>query len=204
MRDDCWTKSRRYRKRLQQSHKSRNIRVARPNNQGNKYVGCQDQTGYLRYSRDMTLQEMKLGDVIKVLFADKYALCKTIYLSSIVKDVFGFVVLGRCFERDEEPQVESVPILEFELGIGRVKVLYADRKNVETDGIWTVVGSIPVSEEDQSFLLHGVGGTLFNGNDPVREFTSIAERKSFPQILTYGNKAIETVLEHGFKQANLM
>lgn len=152
----------------------------------------------------MTLQEHKLGDVIKVLFGDKYALCKTIYLSSIVRDVFGFVVLGRHFAENEVPQVEVIPILEFELGIGRVKVLYADRKNVEKEGSWTVVGSIPVSEEDQSLLLHGVGGTLYKGNEPVREFTSIAERKSFPQILTYGNKAIETVLELGFKQVKLL
>jgi hypothetical protein len=33
----------------------------------------------------MTVQELKLGDVIEVPFAGKYALCKTIYLSSIVK-----------------------------------------------------------------------------------------------------------------------
>ena len=45
----------------------------------------------------MTVQELKLGDVIEVPFAGKYALCKTIYLSSIVKDVFGFVVLARHF-----------------------------------------------------------------------------------------------------------
>lgn len=152
----------------------------------------------------MTLQELKLGDVIKVPFAGKYALCKTIYLSSIVKDVFGFVVLGRHFEENEVPQVEAIPILEFELGIGRVKVLYADRKNVEKDGVWVVVGSISVNKEDQSLLLRGVGGTLYDGNDPAREFISVAERKSFPQILTYGNKAVETVLEHGFKQAKLL
>ncbi|WP_146038046.1 hypothetical protein [Tabrizicola aquatica] len=153
----------------------------------------------------MTFQELKLGDVIKVPFADKYALCKTIYLSSIVRDVFGFVVLGRHFAENEVPQVEAIfPILEFELGIGRVKVFYADRKNVEKDGVWTVVGSLPVNEGEQSLLLHGVGGTLYKCNDPVREFTSIAERKSVPQILTYGNKAVETVLELGFKQAKLL
>ena len=152
----------------------------------------------------MTVQELKLGDVIEVPFAGKYALCKAIYLSSIVKDVFGLVVLARHFAENEAPQVEAIPILEFELGVGRVKVLYADRKNVERDGVWTVVGSLPVNEGEQSLLLHGVGGTLYQCNDPVREFTSIAERKSFPQILTYGNKAVETVLEFGFKQAKLL
>ena len=52
----------------------------------------------------MTVQELKLGDVIEVPFAGKYALCKTIYLSSIVKDVFGFVVLARPLQKMKPPR----------------------------------------------------------------------------------------------------
>ena len=55
----------------------------------------------------MTVQELKLGDVIEGPFAGKYALCKTIYLSSIVKDVFGFVVLARHFAENEAPPSRS-------------------------------------------------------------------------------------------------
>jgi hypothetical protein len=150
------------------------------------------------------IRRLQPGDVIRIPFSGTHALGKTIYLSTIVKDVFGFVVLAPHFDLAEAPDLDGTPYLTFELGVGRVTVLYADRKTVERDRTWPIVGALAMIVADRDLLQHGVGGTLYRGNEPSREFASVADRRASPQILTYGNTAVETVLDAGFRQAGLL
>jgi len=143
----------------------------------------------------MAKAPLEAGDVIAIPFGEKFAAAKTLYVSDHVKDVFGFVVFDRVFDSLDSISVEDGPYTEFAEGPNKVKLLHADRKNITRRKIWTVVGQLPVTEDDQELLRFGIGGTLYHGNDKIRVFSTVDERMTFPQVKTSGNKLVEIFLQ---------
>ena len=137
----------------------------------------------------------KLGDVICLPFGEQWVTGKIVYLSTISKDVFGFVVLPGVFETAEAIEVRDGVAQELTLPSGTRTVLYADIKAVTKRKVWPVIGHLEVRDDELALLKHGVGGTLYHGNDLVRTFNDAEDRASFPQVQVSGDAAIHAILK---------
>jgi len=144
----------------------------------------------------------KLGDVICLPFGEKFVTGKIIYLSTISKDVFGFIVLPRVFESRETVDVTDGHWMKLVLPSETRNVLYADIKGVTKRKVWPVIGHIDVRHDELELLMHGVGGTLYRGNDIVRIFRDADDRKSFPQVQVSGDGAVSAILKYVSENMN--
>lgn len=139
---------------------------------------------------------IKIGDVISIPLQDRIVTGKVIYLSTILKDVFGFVVLPQVFTNQQDIDIQDGAPVAIKLPKDTRMVLYADIKAVTERKIWPIVGHLPVTDANKELLLHGVGGSLYQGNDTVKTFESLEERRAYPQILTSGDEAIVNILSY--------
>lgn len=139
----------------------------------------------------MRALNLNIGDLLKIPYGqNKFALCQVVWISNLMKNCIGFVVLSTKVdvnENNSNSQPKSI-----NLPVGKITTIYANIKNVEK-GLWTVVGNKKVDNIDD-YITHDIGGHLYIGDEFQRSLAP-NEYSEYRKVLGAGNKAVELFLE---------
>jgi len=145
---------------------------------------------------------IKEGIVIAIPFDNYQVAAKIIWVSSYLKNVFGFVILPGLFE--DTPEVIEGDYKTFELWSGATTVLYSYIDSI-LDGEWTIIGDLKISEMDIELKNHNIAGWLYNGDKKIRILTPEEKKtKKYPKVLSGGKDAIEEDFRMIFEKEKLL
>lgn len=113
---------------------------------------------------------------------------KIIWISQWYKDAMGIVIYPGWFEDPEQVRPVEGEYLAMKMGNADVRVLYPSIKK-----IWTVIGHSPLNERDRELCFHLDGGTLYDGDDSVRNATS-DDYARFSPVLAAGPVVVQNLI----------
>ncbi|MCV2447576.1 hypothetical protein E3D03_009895 [Paracoccus sp. DMF] len=136
---------------------------------------------------------MKTGDILRIPVDDFFVAAKIIWISQWNKDTMGIVIYPGWFEDAEQVRPVEGEYLAMKMGNADVRVLYPSIKNVTSKKIWTVIGHSPLNERDRELCFHLIGGTLYDGDDSVRNATS-DDYARFSPVLAAGPVVVQNLI----------
>ena len=142
--------------------------------------------------------KVELGDLIVIPFAGKKALVHVVWISSKMKDIFGFSVFRQLYVEDlfSISQIISGDYLSIKMYSGDVSVLYGDIKNIKKN-VWAKIGNLELEDSYKEMIVHNIGGHLYEGDVFLKTLTP-SEYLLYPKVLSAGNKAVENILTQSF------
>ncbi|MCL1124461.1 hypothetical protein [Shewanella surugensis] len=141
----------------------------------------------------------ELGDLIVIPLAGRNALAHIVWISSQMKNVFGFCIFNELYIEGSF-DIEKITVgdyLKIKMFSGDVSVLYGDIKNIKKN-VWSKIGHVDLQSSYKEMIVHNIGGSLYEGDVFLRTLSS-SEYSLFPKVLSAGNKAIENILAQSFK-----
>lgn len=131
---------------------------------------------------------MITGDILRIPGDDFFFAAKIIWISQWYKDAMGIVIYPGWFEDPEQVRPVEGEYLAMKMGNADVRVLYPSIKK-----IWTVIGHSPLNERDRELCFHLDGGTLYDGDDSVRNATS-DDYARFSPVLAAGPVVVQNLI----------
>ncbi|WP_299490928.1 hypothetical protein [uncultured Shewanella sp.] len=143
--------------------------------------------------------KVELGDLIVIPLAGKNALAHIVWISSQMKNVFGFCVFNELYIEDsfDIKKVKVGEYLKVKMFSGEVSVLYGDIRNVKKS-VWPKIAHLDLQDSYKEMIIHNIGGNLYEGDVLLRTL-SPSEYLLFPKVLSAGNKAVENILIQSFQ-----
>ncbi|MHC5310662.1 Imm26 family immunity protein [Myroides sp. LJL116] len=142
---------------------------------------------------------LEIGDVFLIPYQDKYAVCKTLWISKKTKNAFSFIVKDKLVDTKAEA-LEIIDIaknISVQIFTGLISVFYTDITKLKK-GEWEIIGSQKLTiEESNNLQYHNIAGKLFKGDQEVRPLND-AEIKIVPKMLNAGYEAINNFLKMAF------
>lgn len=143
--------------------------------------------------------KLKPGSVLAVPVDGKYFACKVIWISKRNRNVIGMTVLPGVFDNLESIKINEGPYQGFSVMGVKTLVIYCDKLNVTRRKLWTIIGELPMRDDDQNLLFQQIGASLYSGDNYIRNLTS-SEYNTYPKFLVAGNGAVESYLQQILEQ----
>ncbi|MGN7416088.1 immunity 26/phosphotriesterase HocA family protein [Paenibacillus sp. SAF-068] len=131
------------------------------------------------------------GDVFLIPMKDgRFAICQVVCaLKDRFKKAFSFGVMS--IQRDETERLEDGDFLFYSFGNRRSNVIFTSPANIR-NGMWKIVGNIPLTPEKEELRVFQCAGHLYCGDEYIRNL----QIEEYSQYNTLGAAGYELVQIH--------
>lgn len=129
----------------------------------------------------ITVQE---GDLLSIPVDNVLVVAKVLWVSQWYRNVMGIAVHAGLHDAVTAAPDTLPGYLTFDMGGEPVTILYPSVDNVTKKKTWTIIGHRPLDDVDKGLRRHIIGGTLYDGDDEIRQPASGEDYTLYPVVRT--------------------